>query len=271
MGQNFLTDSNVADAIVTAAALDRNDRVVEIGAGLGALTIPAAKAAGRVLAIEKDRRLAELLKTELAVWRIENVEILSRDVFACDLDSMAADRGDLLKVIGNLPYNISSQVVVKLIDQRRSIRSAVLMFQKELAQRLAAPPGSKRYGRLSVLLQYCATVETVCLVPANAFYPRPKVDSMVIKITFHQPAAQMVSDEKLLRRIVKAAFGRRRKTLRNSLAGGMSELDTHGAERLLIEAGIDPKRRAETLSVAEFVRLANCFNPDNALQIPEKK
>ncbi len=255
MGQNFLTDPQVADNIVRAAALSGNDTVVEIGAGLGALTIPAARAARQVIAIEKDRCLAQLLKTELAVWQLENVDILARDVFACDFASLAPPQG--LKVLGNLPYNISSQVVVKLIDQRRWIRTAVLMFQKELAQRLAATPGSKRYGRLSVMLQYCATIETICLVAANAFYPRPKVDSMVIKINFRQPPSNLRTDENLLRRVVRAAFGRRRKTLRNSLAGGLSEVDPESAGRLLTEAGIDPRRRAETLSVAEFVRLTN--------------
>ncbi len=260
MGQNFLTDPRVAGAIVSAAALSAEDTVAEIGAGLGALTIPAAGVARRVIAIEKDIRLAELLKTELAVCRFENVDILSRDVLTCDFTSMAPPRG--LKVLGNLPYNISSQVVIRLIDQRRSIRTAVLMFQKELARRLAAAPGSKSYGRLSVLLQYCATIETVCLVPASAFYPRPKVDSMVIRIDFRKPPAGLRTDEKVLRRIVRAAFGRRRKTLRNSLAGGLGELDSEKAGRLLTEAGIDPRRRAETLSVAEFVALTNRFRED---------
>ena len=259
LGQNFLVDSQLALTIVKAARLDNTATVLEIGAGLGALTVPAAKAAKRILAIEKDRHLARLLQTELALWKLENVEIWPKDVFDCDFTSIAQAEKCSFTILGNLPYNISSQVVVKLIDQRKVISSAVLMFQKELAQRLASPPGSKRYGRLSVLLQYCADIETVCLAPPSAFYPRPKVDSMVVRITFRNPPEPYPTDEKLLRRLVQAAFGRRRKTLKNSLAAGLPELDNINARKLLVDAGIDPHRRAETLSVNEFVRLTNLF------------
>jgi 16S rRNA (adenine1518-N6/adenine1519-N6)-dimethyltransferase len=165
--------------------------------------------------------------------------------------------------LGNLPYNISSQVVVKLINERRFVRRAVLMFQKELAERLCAGPGSKTYGRLSVLLQYCAEVRLIRFVGADQFFPKPKVDSAVLRIDFKEsmdPAVPLADDEKILARVVQAAFGRRRKTMRNALAGTLLGMDTQKAADVLKEVNIDPRRRAETLSVEEFVALANRIN-----------
>jgi 16S rRNA (adenine1518-N6/adenine1519-N6)-dimethyltransferase len=160
-------------------------------------------------------------------------------------------------VIGNLPYNLSSQIIVHLIASRTAIQRALLMLQKEMAQRLAAPAGSRDYGRLSVMLQYCAEVEVVAEAPARLFYPRPKVDSQVIQVTFRQRIDPPAEDEALLARVVKAGFSQRRKTLRNALAGNILKADRKRVEAWLAEAAIDPRRRAETLSVAEFVGLAN--------------
>ena len=257
LGQVFLADSHMAAAIVRRAGVGPQDIVMEIGAGLGALTLPAARAAGKVLAVEKDAQLAKLLSTELLVNRISNVEVLCRDILQLDLAAVARAQPVPLLVMGNLPYNISSQILVKLIRCRDLISRCVLMFQKELAQRLTAPPGGRDYGRLSVMLQYCATIRSLKVVPAGAFFPKPKIDSEVLEIEFLSPADPVAADERCLFDVIKAAFGRRRKNLKNSLAGSELNITKEIAGRALSDAGIDPSRRAETLSVAEFVALSN--------------
>ena len=189
---------------------------------------------------------------------LSRVRIFEEDILKMDLARLAQGSSTGLIVLGNLPYNISSQVVVRLINQRRAIKRAVLMFQKELADRLCAGPGSKTYGRLSVLLQYCADIKQRMQVKAEQFFPKPKIDSAVVGITFKPHIESAVEDEGLFVRVVQAAFGQRRKTLRNALAGGFLPLNPQASAHLLEAAGIDARRRAETLSVAEFVTLTNC-------------
>lgn len=256
LGQNFLNDPNMARAIVEKAGLHRDDVVLEIGPGLGAITVPAAKAAGRVIAVDKDGRIIDLLRTELLAAGIQNVEIREADILRVDLSSVHRDAGRPLVVMGNLPYNISSQVVVQLIHARHWVDRAVLMLQKEMAQRICAEPGSKDYGRLSVMLGYCAQAQVLMPVRSSLFFPAPKIDSTVIRIRFADPPFR-ANDERLLFRVIKAAFGKRRKTLRNALSQSDLNLDAATCEQLLTEAQIDPMRRAETLSVPEFVRLSN--------------
>lgn len=255
-GQNFLNDPATAEAIVRQAAIESDEVVVEIGAGLGALTIPLARVAGRVLAIEKDRQIAPLLKTELLANRVNNVTVIEDDILKVDWRAVVDETSKGLVVMGNLPYNISSPVLVRLVQNRARIDRAVLMFQQEFARRIMAPPGGKSYGRLSVLLGYCATVKSVMVLKAHRFYPQPKIDSEVVAIQF-KPPVLLADDEQCLVKVVKAAFSRRRKTLRNSLSGNILNLNTSQTERYLNDAGIDPRRRAETLTVAEFVRLSN--------------
>ncbi len=257
LGQNFLTDVHVAQRIIERADLAPDDVVLEIGAGLGILTAAAALKAGRVIAVEKDRSLVPLLKSELLLHRFTHVSVREADILSVSLAQLAGSLTRPLVVIGNLPYNISSQIVVKLIRERRQVDRAVLMFQKELAERLCAGPGTKAYGRLSVILQYCADLTPLFNVRATQFHPRPKVDSAVMLIKFKSHIPQPVDDEQLLIRVVQAAFGQRRKTLRNALAGGLLPLDAPAAVQVLEACGIDPRRRAETLSVQEFVALSN--------------
>jgi 16S rRNA (adenine1518-N6/adenine1519-N6)-dimethyltransferase len=257
LGQNFLNDANVARQIVNHAALTGTDVVLEIGAGLGAITLPAAASAHRLIAVDKDRQLIGLLGTELLAAGIDNVEIREADILHLDLKAIAGEVAHPLVVMGNLPYNISSQVIVQLIHSRDHVNRAVLMLQKEMAQRVCAAPGSKTYGRLSVMLQYCATVRELMQVKAARFFPAPKVDSTVIGIRFTSPPPFPADDEDLLFRVIKAAFGKRRKTLRNALAQSDLHLAPADSENILSQAGIDPTRRAETLSVADFVRLGN--------------
>lgn len=257
LGQNFLRNPAVAEQIVARAQLSSDDVVLEIGAGLGAVTIAAARKAGKVIAIEKDRNLVPLLRAELLVHGFTHVQVVEHNIMALELGEMAAVEGRDLVVMGNLPYNISSQVLVKLIAERDGLDRAVLMFQKELAQRLCAGPGTKVYGRLSVMLQYCADLTPLRDVRADQFFPQPKVDSAVLGIKFKTRIAHAVNDEKLFARVIQSAFGQRRKTMRNALSGGVLALGTSGAATVLDAAGIDARRRAETLSVAEFVDLTN--------------
>ncbi len=256
-GQNFLKDANVARQIVTHAAPTADDVVLEIGAGLGAITLPAAATAHRLIAVDKDRQLIGLLRAELLAADIHNVDIREADILRLDLTAIAHEAARPLVVLGNLPYNISSQVIVRLIHARHHVDRAVLMLQKEMAQRICASPGSKTYGRLSVMLQYCAEVRELMQVKAGQFFPPPKVDSTVIGIRFINPPPFPAADEALLFQVIKAAFGKRRKTLRNALSQSDLQLAPAACEQILNQAGIDPTRRAETLSVADFVRLGN--------------
>ena len=257
MGQHFLADPNVAASFVRRAHLELDDVVLEIGAGLGALTMPLAAQVKRVLAVEPDSKIAAILEEELLSANISNVTIIERDILRCDIKALSEESDAPLKVVGNLPYHISSQVLIRLIHFREAIDTAFLTFQKEVAERLTANPGTKSYGRLSVLIQYCAKIYPVLAVAASAFFPKPKVDSQVVGVEFQHPVSFQATDEHLLFQVVKAAFGKRRKTLRNALLGSDLGLGDEPISAALELAGVDPKRRAETLSVEEFVTLSN--------------
>jgi len=257
LGQNFLKDGRMAQRIVDQARLTPQDTVLEIGSGLGVMTIAAARKAHKVFAYEKDRNLVPLLRAELMVHGLDHVQIEEQDILTASLEILAAKEARPLVVLGNLPYNISSQIVVKLIQERRHVDRAVLMFQKELADRLCAGPGTRTYGRLSVRLQHCADLTPLLQVSATHFHPQPKVDSAVLGIVFKSHIDHPVQDEILFSRVVQAAFGQRRKNLRNALSGGLLPLTSAAAERVLSASEIDPRRRAETLSVDAFVTLTN--------------
>ena len=257
MGQNFVADPSTAEMIVRRAR-PAGAVVLEIGAGVGALTVFAARDARFVYAVEKDRDLIEVLQRVAAETGAQNVFVINRSIFDVDLEAIARKEDSRLLVLGNLPYNISSQVLISLINTRRIIERAVLMLQTEMAQRLYARPGTKAYGRLSVMTQYCSSVSRIARVRANQFYPRPKVDSEVVEICF-QPPVHVAADEAVLSAVVKAAFGQRRKTLKNALNGSELGIDGDQIARALQITAIDGTRRAETLSVAEFVGLANVF------------
>ena len=258
LGQNFLINEGVAQRIVAQARLSADDVVMEIGAGLGVMTVTAAQQARKVIAVEKDRKLVPLLKAELLVHGLTHVSVHEQDILKSSLESLVGDNlTQPMVVLGNLPYNISSQIVVKLIDERQHIDRAVLMFQKELADRLCAGPGTKAYGRLSVRLQYCAEIAPLLHVGATQFHPRPKVDSAVLGIRFKTEISHAVHDENLFVRVVQAAFGQRRKNLRNALSGSLLKLDREEAVQVLEASQIDPQHRAETLTVDTFVTLTN--------------
>lgn len=262
LGQNFLAQPATAAMIVSRAALSPEDIVLEIGPGLGALTIPAAGAARFLYAVETDAAMLERLVPELAVHDIRNVRLIKEDILRFDIPELIRAEGISRRIVvmGNLPYHISSQIVVRLVEARGFISRAVLMFQREMAQRLMAGPGGKDYGRLSVMTGYCAETRSLAVIGAAQFFPRPKVDSEIVEIRFRDRPEIPAEDERFLFATVKAAFGQRRKTLRNSLSGGLG-ISAGAAEQALEEAGIDPIRRAETLSVGEFVALSHALKP----------
>ena len=256
-GQNFLSDPSTAEMIVARAKIKPEDIVLEIGAGLGALTIPLARNVKKVYAVENDQQIIDLLRIELLGSDVSNVVITKKNVLYFDINEITEAVNHKIVVMGNLPYNISSQVIVKLIKSRNLVGRAVLMLQKELAQRIAAKPGCKDYGRLTVMLRYCANINVIADVKSHLFFPKPKVDSRVIEIEFKDSLEYLADDETFFSMVVKSAFGKRRKTLKNALAGSELDIDAKRILHVLESVGIDPIRRAETLTVQEFVRLSN--------------
>jgi len=257
LGQNFLVDPTTAEMIVSRSGILPEDVVLEIGAGLGALTIPVARIAQKVYAVEKDRQIINILRPEILAHNLSNVVLMERDILKIDIQSLAKNVPQKLVVMGNLPYNISSQVLVRLTASREAVSRAVLMFQKELAQRITAQPGGKEYGRLTVVLRYCSDVTKIADIKASLFFPKPKIDSEVLEFRFKSSPSPPADDEAFLFRVIKAAFGNRRKTLKNALAASELKIDAATAAKLLKRSDIDPVRRAETLSVEEFVKLSN--------------
>lgn len=257
LGQNFLTDPGIAGMIVERSEILPDDVVLEIGAGLGALTVPAALKARKVFAVEKDRHITGILRVEMLANHLSNVEIIEKDFLKLDLEAVLKTAGRKIIVMGNLPYNISSQVLVRLVSFRKLVSRAVLMFQKEMAQRITADPGCKSYGRLTVMLKYCSDIKKIADISASSFYPKPKVDSEVLEIRFKREPEVLADDETFLYRVIKAAFGNRRKTLKNALFASNLGIEADHARYVLERSDIDPMRRAETLTIEEFVRLSN--------------
>ena len=244
-GQHFLHDARVLGQIVQAIAPQAGQRLVEIGPGEGALTLPLLRACGRLTVIELDRDL--LPRLAAAAAGVGELEIVNADVLAVDLAALGGGRP--LRLVGNLPYNISSPILFHCIDAIDAIADMHFMLQKEVVERMAAAPGSKVYGRLSVMLQLACLVEPLLEVPPAAFRPPPKVDSAVVRLTPLAPAERPAVPRAAIARVVRAAFGQRRKTLANALRGVLDD-------SAIVAAGVDPRSRAEQLTPAAFVRLA---------------
>ena len=261
LGQHFLANQNTAEMIVNRSGILPEDIVLEIGAGLGALTIPVARTAREVFAIEKDRKIIDILKTEILASNLSNVVIMEKNILKIDIKSLAENISQKMVVMGNLPYNISSQILVQLIESRKALSKAVVMLQKELAQRITAQPGCKDYGRLTVMLRYCSDIKKIADVKASLFFPRPKVDSEVLELKFKKTLEYPSNDEDFFFRVIKAAFGNRRKMLKNALAASALSIDANTAKDVLKRSDIDPARRAETLTIEEFVKLSNNLEP----------
>jgi len=260
MGQNFLINRWICQAIVAASGFGPKDVVLELGPGLGALTFELAKQVKHVTAVELDSRMLQYLALKAQAEQLTNISLVKANMLHLDFKHLSQkDMGQPLKIIGNLPYNISSPMLFHLVEARNYIEQAVLMLQKELADRMTAPPGCKAYGILSVVFQYAARIEHLLDVPPSMFRPAPKVMSSVIRIGFRPPSL-VVRDFSLFLRMVKAVFQQRRKTIANSLKAFMGSdelLKPIDVLALLDTYDIDFQTRPEIISVEGFVRLAN--------------
>lgn len=262
LGQNFLTEPNILRKIVETAGIDENTNVIEVGPGIGALTEQLARNAAQVLAFEIDDRLLPVLQDTLAPY--PNVTVVHQDVLEADLVKTTGEvfNKDLpIKVVANLPYYITTPIMMHFLESDLPVAEMVVMMQREVADRISAAPGTKAYGSLTIAVQYYMEAKLAFIVPKTVFVPQPNVDSAILKLTRRPTPAVAVTDEQAFFRLTKAAFQLRRKTLWNNLlhAYGKDDATKTWLTKSLEEADIDPKRRGETLSLAEFAALSNAL------------
>ena len=257
-GQNFLIDEHVLDKIIDAADITEEDGVIEIGPGIGTMTQRLCERAKKVVAIEIDKELIPILKDTLSGY--DNVKVIHGDVMKTDLDKILADdfTGMKVKVVANLPYYITTPIVMNLLEQRVRVSSITIMVQKEVAQRMQAGPGTKDYGALSLAVQYYADTYIAANVPPNCFMPRPKVGSAVIRLDVREKSAVDVADEKLMFELIRGAFNQRRKTLVNAVANYAGlDFDKQQIADALKSMGLSETIRGESLSLEQFAGLSN--------------
>ncbi len=256
LGQNFLTDKNIIDQILEGSGITGDDLVIEIGPGIGVITREAAQLAHKVIAIEIDTNLIPILNWTLG--DLENVEIVNQDVLKTQLNDLIAKESfpGVVRVVGNLPYYITTPIIMKLLEDQVPAASITVMMQKEVADRLTAKPGTKDFGAISLMVEYFAEAKEIVKVPRTVFVPQPKVDSTVLRLDIRDEKPVKVEDEEFLFKVIKAGFGQRRKTLSNALSV-LKGYDKATILRCLEEAGIDPVRRGETLSLEEYARLSD--------------
>ena len=259
LGQNFLIDDNVIDRILEGARLSETDRIIEVGPGIGTLTREMGKVAENVVAIEIDKTLIPILKETLA--DLDNVEVVNEDILKVDVQGLINEKlnGGPVKLVANLPYYITTPIVMKFLEEDIPVTDIVVMVQKEVADRMNAKPSTKDYGALSVAVQYYCDTEIVAKAPRHMFVPQPNVDSIVIGLHVRDEKKYVVDNEDIFFKTVKASFGQRRKTLLNSL-GGLGFLSKDQIREALQAANIDEKRRGEPLSIDEFANLSNEIN-----------
>lgn len=265
LGQNFLIDQNILDKIVDAAELDETKGAIEIGPGIGALTQRLAEVAGKVVAIEIDQRLIPILSDTLSDY--QQVDVIHGDVLKIDLHKLMAEHfneNQQVSVVANLPYYITTPILMRFLEERLPLEHIVIMIQKEVAERINAKPGGKEYGSLSVAIQYYAVTSLVCHVPHTVFVPQPNVDSSVIRLSLRKNPPVEVRNETFFFEVVRASFAQRRKTLINNLSSALTvkgdKLPKNQLYELLERVGIDATRRGETLSIDEFARLSNALD-----------
>lgn len=268
LGQNFLTDEAVARRIVDAADVKSSDLVIEVGAGAGSMTLELAARAGRVAAIEIDRHLMPALAENLKEF--DNVDIINEDILKLDIkkDIIEATKNrhtgfkaGSVKVVANLPYYITTPVIMKFLEEEPGIDLMVFMVQKEVADRMMAEPGNKDYGALSVAVQYYSKPEKIFDVPPHCFIPQPDVDSTVIRLNILKTPPVVLADKDLFFKTVRASFAQRRKTLVNALFNsGYFSKDKEQIKEVLKNLGIDERQRGETLSIMQFAQLSNSFS-----------
>ena len=262
LGQNFLIDTNVIDRILEGARVQEGDYVIEVGPGIGTLTKEMGRTAEKVVAIEIDKTLIPILEETLADF--PNIEVINQDILKVNVQELVKEKlnGGPVKLIANLPYYITTPIVMKFLEEDIPVTDIVVMVQKEVADRMNAQPNSKDYGALSVAVQYYCDTEIVAKAPRHMFMPQPNVDSTVIGLHVREEKKYNVDNEDIFFKTVKASFGQRRKTLLNSL-GGLGFLSKDQIKLALQEANIDEKRRGETLSIEEFASLSNAVNRIN--------
>lgn len=255
-GQHFLVDRNILNKVIRVAGVEKEDVVLEVGPGLGEMTLALAREVRKVVAVEIDSRMVEILKDKVAGY--SNIEVIQKDIMKIDLYDLLGHETWPVKVVANLPYQISTPLLFRFIESRRIFRTLTLMLQKEVAERMVASPGGKEYGPLSVLVQSFANVSISFHIKPPAFFPPPKVGSAVVHMTWKERPVIHPEDEDWFRKVVKGCLGYRRKTLANALKH--SDLVLPGdSEGRLEEIEIDPRRRPETLTVEEFARLASAL------------
>ena len=255
-GQNFLVDQNILELIAAEAAAGRPAFLIELGAGLGALTYHLVRLAEHVVAVERDRDLVPMLRRTLG-WA-ENLEIMEANALTLDYAALAARSGGPVHVVGNLPYQLASRIMVGLTSKTAIIARAVFLVQREVAERICAPAGDSEYSLLSVLIQRAFSPSIARRVPAAAFFPRPRIESALLTLS-RGPDVLGEADDNALVATARAAFSARRKTLRNSLSAGL-KIAPAAAEKALHDAGISPSARAEVLAVADFLRLGRALS-----------
>ncbi len=257
-GQNFLIDPHVLEKIIDAAGVTDEDFVLEIGPGIGTMTQYLCEAARHVAAVEIDRNLIPILEDTLKEYK--NVTVLNEDILKLDIGSFAKEQnhGEPMRVVANLPYYITTPIIMGLFESHAPLKSITVMVQKEVADRMQAAPGTKDYGALSLAIQYYASPKIVANVPPNCFMPRPKVGSAVIHLVHHEKAPVLVEDERLMFRLIRASFNQRRKTLANGL-NNSPEINLSKEEILesIEELGVPLTVRGETLTLEQFARLSN--------------
>lgn len=259
-GQNFLIDSNVLESIIRGAEITKDDFVLEIGPGIGTMTQYLCEAARQVVAVEIDKMLIPILEDALSEY--DNVEVINQDVLKVDIKSLADEKnnGKPIKVVANLPYYITTPIIMGLFESGVPIDSITIMVQKEVADRMQTGPGSKDYGALSLAVQYYATAKVILNVSATCFMPRPNVDSAVIKLTRHKEPTVNVADEKLMFKIIRASFNQRRKTLVNGLKNSPElSFSKEQIVKAIEKIGKPETIRGEALTLEEFAELANAF------------
>lgn len=259
LGQNFLIDTNVIDRILEGARVKEGDYVIEVGPGIGTLTKEMGRTAEKVVAIEIDKTLIPILEETLSDY--SNIEVINQDILKVDIQQLVKEKlnGGPVKLVANLPYYITTPIVMKFLEEDIPVTDIIVMVQKEVADRMNAKPNSKDYGALSVAVQYYCDTEIVAKAPRHMFMPQPNVDSTVIGLHVRKEKKYNVDNEDVFFKTVKASFGQRRKTLLNSLSG-LGFLSKDQIREALQEANIDEKRRGETLSIEEFALLSNAAN-----------
>ncbi|QDP38817.1 16S rRNA (adenine(1518)-N(6)/adenine(1519)-N(6))-dimethyltransferase RsmA [Radiobacillus deserti] len=261
LGQNFLIDTQILKNIIHHAGIDKETGAIEIGPGMGALTEQLAIHADEVVAFEIDQRLVPILKETLQGY--DNVSIINKDILEADIQKEIEEhfkKGQPVKIVANLPYYITTPILMKLLMEKLPISSITVMIQKEVAERMAASPSSKSYGSLSIAVQYYTDAKVVMNVPKTVFMPQPNVDSSVLHLTLREEPPVQVEDENYFFDLVQASFAQRRKTLNNNLARHFAETYTkQEIAELIKQADIEGSRRGEALSMEEFARLANTF------------